>query len=107
MFIFTLEFKVPAEKRPDVVNTLRDSLIAPTNAQSGCIQYGLSSDTGNDDRLFLFAVWETQAALERHIHSDVFRIVLSVMEVAVEEPKINFHCVSFSEGMEFVERVRI
>lgn len=104
MIIVTLQLKVAPEKRLNVLKTIH-AMIGPTTVQSGCLHCGFYSNTQNDDELILFEEWESQAHLERHLHTDDFRKLLAAMETASEPPKISFNTVSSTEGIELAEKI--
>jgi quinol monooxygenase YgiN len=104
MIIATLRLKVLPEKRWDAIRVIH-SVIEPTLVQKGCIHCGLYSKTSDNDELILLEEWESKEGLEKHIRSDDFKKVLTALELASENPEINFHTVSSSENFELVEKL--
>ena len=56
--------------------------------------------------LGLVVAWDSQESLERHIRSELFWKVLSLMEMSSTRPDIRFHTVNRTTGLEAVERIR-
>ncbi|MFC1788730.1 putative quinol monooxygenase [Thermodesulfobacteriota bacterium] len=104
MIIVTLRLKVVPEKRWAVIKTVH-TIIGPTTVRSGCSHCSLYSNTSNDDELILLEKWESKEALERHLRSDEFRKIISVMETASEPPEIHFNTVTSIEGIELLEKI--
>jgi quinol monooxygenase YgiN len=58
------------------------------------------------DALFLVEEWESRPKFERHINSDQYRIILSLMEAAEQLPEIKINTVTKTEGLEAIVAVR-
>ena len=56
-------------------------------------------------RLLLLEEWDSRDDLEEHIRSDDFRKVLTVIDMASEPPKVEFHMDSHIRGMDFIQEV--
>jgi quinol monooxygenase YgiN len=50
--------------------------------------------------------WESRENLEHHIKSDLYRIILSLMELFGEPPQIKLNTISNTEGLEAIEALR-
>ncbi len=105
MVIFTLYLEVAPSERLSVLETIH-SIIGPTAVQKGCLSCGLYSNSQNDDELILLQKWKSQQDLEKHVRSDDFRKILTVMETAKRKPEINFITVGSKAGLELVEKIR-
>ena len=105
MVIFTLYLEVAPSERLSVLETIH-TIIGPTAVQKGCLSCRLYSNSQNDDELILLEKWKSQQDLERHIRSDDFRKILTVMETAKRKPEINFITVGSKAGLELVEKIR-
>jgi quinol monooxygenase YgiN len=51
--------------------------------------------------------WESQAALEAHLRSEMYGRILGALELSGGRPDIRFEHVSASEGIELIERQRL
>ena len=105
MIIFTLHLEVAPNERLNVLKTIH-TIIGPTAVRKGCLHCGLYSNSQNDDELILVEKWTSQQYLEKHIRSDEFRKILTVMEAAKKKPDINFITVESKAGLELVEKIR-
>ena len=105
MIIVILRLLVPPEKLSDAVQVIH-SIIGPTEADPDCMLCRLYSETEDNDSLVLLEEWTSQEGLERHIRSNDFRKVLTMMELARERPEIKFVRVSNTAGMELIEELR-
>lgn len=105
MIIVTLRIKVPGGRRKDFLDSAR--LIAgPTQVQPGCISCRFYQDLGDPDAVLFMEEWESRESLDHHIKSDLYRIVLSLMELSGEPPEIKLNIVSNTEGLEAIEALR-
>lgn len=59
---------------------------------------------GEDNTILYIEQWKTKEALYRHIQSDLYRRILTVMELAKEPPDISFS--EFEEGLELIQALR-
>jgi quinol monooxygenase YgiN len=101
----TLRILPPPERRIDVLEILR-SIQGKVATQRGCAAYHIYLEDGPDAAIVLVERWETEAALEAHLRSEQFRLILSALELAATAPEVCFDHVSGSEGMEVIERAR-
>jgi quinol monooxygenase YgiN len=88
-----------------VLEVLR-SIQGPVLAQPGCKAYHIYDEQGQEPAVVLVERWESRAALEAHIRSEIYRRILGAIELAGGPPEVSFDVVSGTEGMELVERLR-
>jgi len=50
--------------------------------------------------------WESTEALQQHIQSNIYSMILNAMELAAEVPEIRFYNVSETMGLEYIETLR-
>jgi quinol monooxygenase YgiN len=105
MVVGTLRILPPPERRAHVLEILR-SIQGKVATQRGCAAYRIYQEDGPDAAIVLVERWDTQAALEAHLRSERFRLVLGALELAASLPDVCFDHVSSSEGLELIERVR-
>jgi quinol monooxygenase YgiN len=105
MVIFTLHLKVAPNDRINIMKTIHP-IIGSTSVRKGCLHCGLYSNSQNDDELILLENWKSQQDMEKHIRSDDFRKILTVMEAAKKKPEISFITVESTAGLELVEKIR-
>jgi quinol monooxygenase YgiN len=105
LVVATLRVVVPTSKRQEILMTLR-SVLATTEVQSECERCRLYRDTQDDRAFLLVQEWTTQTALDRYLRSDLYRIILAVVETASEPPEISFDTLARRAGVEVVEIAR-
>jgi quinol monooxygenase YgiN len=105
MIRFSLQVTIPLGKKNEIVKTFHQ-IFSYMRVQPGCIQYKLYMCTENDDELLIIEEWNTLSCLEKHILSDEFDIVLSVIDMAIKEPIIRIDAKPQYQGMEFIKSVR-
>jgi quinol monooxygenase YgiN len=69
----------------DQLRTLLQSMLTPTRAEPGCKLYELYQSDSRE-RFYLYEIWESQSALDRHIATPHFRHLQQVVGEAVAEP---------------------
>ena len=105
MVIGTLSILPPPTRRADVLEILQ-SIQSPVATQRGCLACHIYQEDGPQAVIVLVERWDTQEALEAHLRSEHFRLVLGALELSASPPEVRFDHVSGSEGMELIERVR-
>ncbi len=95
----------PPYKHEELGRGLR-SLVGPMRVEAGCIGCRLFHDAADPNAFQLEAYWKTQDDLARHVRSEVYKKLLFLMEMGIEPPTIEFHEVSQTRGMDFIQSVR-
>lgn len=83
------------------------SLLLPAQLDGGCSGSRLYLDAVNSGSLFYLEDWTNPADLERELRSARFTRLLSVMEGAPQRPGLDFHFISQTRGLDYVEEVRL
>lgn len=96
---------LPPEKRKEALIILK-SVMQQTELASGCNCCRLYQDFSNKSAVMLEETWEDERELQRHLGSDNFLAVLLVMEMSPERPEVRFDVISYSTGMETIEKIR-
>jgi quinol monooxygenase YgiN len=81
-------------------------LSGPTRVEYGCISCELFQDTANPNAFRLECEWKTEADLVRHVRSEFYKQLLSLMELGAKPPRVQFHSVSGTRGLEFIQSSR-
>ena len=105
MIITTMRIKVPGERRKDFLDSAQ-LIIGPTRVQSGCIGCSFYQDLDEPDAILFVEEWESRESLDKHIKSDSYRVILSLMELSTENPEFKLNTISETEGLEAVEALR-
>jgi len=105
MIIETVGVTGSSAKNEELARGLR-SLLGPMRVEEGCVGCRLFQDSTNANSFRLEACWRTEDDLRRHVRSDVYKKLLVLIEMGAEPPTIEFHNVSDTRGMEFIQAVR-
>jgi quinol monooxygenase YgiN len=105
MVISTLRIVTAAKSRAQVVRTLIAQL-GPLRVQPGCLRCDLYQDIENRETVTLVEEWESQAELDHRLRSEEYRAVLETIELAQEQPIIQFDTVTRRAGLEIVASAR-
>lgn len=105
MIIECLGFTVAPQKREELRRALT-SMLGPTGAEAGCESCQLYQESSDANAFRFEAHWRSQNDLARHMLSDQYRALLVLMELSVEPPSIEFHTVSESRGLDFIQELR-
>ena len=105
MIIASLRFRVPHERQKIFLDAAK-LVLGPTKIKPGCIECRLYQDLDEPDALFLVEEWESRRKYERHINSEQYRIIISLMEASDQSPEIKINTISQTEGLEAIEAVR-
>ena len=105
MIIHLLRLKVSHRDRFNAVRTIQ-SLIGPTKARKECLTCSLYSHVDNDDELMLLQKWASQKALDNYVSSATYDLLLEGIELALEQPVVEFHKITSSSGLEYVAKTR-
>jgi quinol monooxygenase YgiN len=81
-------------------------LLGPTRVESGCVACHLYQDVTDPNHFRLECLWSTEADFLRHLRSDIYRQVLILMELSAEPPRVQFHHVADTHGLELVHATR-
>jgi quinol monooxygenase YgiN len=104
MIVATLRI-LPANRRADVLEVFR-AIQGPVLAQPGCIACHVYEEQGPEPTVVLVEKWESEAALQAHLRSEIYRRILGAIELSGSAPEISFDYVSATEGMDLIERAR-
>jgi len=94
---------------PTKYEQLRRALVAwagPTSVESGCLSCRILQESNEPQALCYQAQWKSQDDLVRHIRTEHYKRLLSLMDLGHEPPSIEFHTVADTKGLELIERTR-
>lgn len=95
--------------RPEKCLELKQSLLALAESmrkEKGCLSLDILNNIENDNNICLFEKWESQAALDDHLRSDGFTVLMGTKILLNQPPDITISEASSSSGWEAVEAVR-
>jgi len=105
MIVGTLRILPLPERRAEVLEVFQ-AIQGPVLAQLGCAACHIYEEQGPEPAVVLIESWETQEALERHLRSEAYRLILGAIELSDGQPEVRFDHVSATEGMELIRRAR-
>jgi quinol monooxygenase YgiN len=105
MVLATLRMLFSAEKFGEALKIL-SFISEQSSVQPGCLSSRVYRNGQNENVLMFEQLWNSQEDLERHLRSDAYRMVLLVLEMAIEKPEIRFDTILRSTGIETIERAR-
>ncbi|HEY6011553.1 MAG TPA: antibiotic biosynthesis monooxygenase family protein [Nitrospirota bacterium] len=100
-----IKMKVPAEKRKEVLQTVK-AILGPIRRERGCIRCNCYVDVEDESELFIEEEWETREDLERHLRSDHFSVLNGAMRLLSMEPDIRFNTIVSTAGLEAIIAAR-
>lgn len=105
MIIELLRISVPRGKREEFANTLA-SMVAPIEAQPGCLSCRVFEVWPQRDGLLIEARWESQEYLVCYLRSQTYKRLLLLSELGVAPPSVEFFTVVEFRGLDLVEDSR-
>jgi quinol monooxygenase YgiN len=105
MIIGTVRILPPVDRRADILEILR-FVQGRVRDQAGCSACRIYEEDDPNSALVLIEHWSSDEALEAHLRSDLYRRILSAIELSAGPPDISFEHVSATEGIEVIERSR-
>ena len=76
MIVLTVKYTCKSGKADDVLAVMRQMAPLVKQHEPGCRTYQISRSTENPDLLFLYEVYEDQAALDFHAQTDHFKQII-------------------------------
>jgi quinol monooxygenase YgiN len=105
MIILEIRTTVLPQKQMEFLQSYLTA-IPRVRKQAGCIRCNLLRDMEDGNSFMLIGEWQTQEALDRHIGSDQFGILMAAADVLCEQKEVELNAVSHTGGMEAIRRSR-
>jgi len=105
MIVVRITMNVLPEKQKELVQTLL-SMIGSMEAEADCLSYALFCNMEDKNLLNLLEEWQTRKALNQHLRSDMFGVLLGTKSLLIEPHGIHIYTIGQSEGMEAVHSAR-
>ena len=80
-------------------------LEGPTRARAGCRYVGTYRTSDGPAELVLVEEWDSREAMEAHVRSSDFRLVLAAMDASAREPVFQVDTIGAREGFECVAAI--
>jgi quinol monooxygenase YgiN len=101
MIVVRITMHVLPEKQKELVQTLL-SMVGTMEMETGCLSYALYCNMEDQNLLNLLEEWQTRKALNQHLRSDIFGVLLGTKSLLIEPHGIHIYTIGQSEGMEAV-----
>ena len=105
MIVVRITMNVLPEKQKELVQTLL-SRVGSMEMETGCLSYALYCNMEDQNLLNLLEEWQTRKALNQHLRSDIFGVLLGTKSLLIEPHGIHIYTIGQSEGMEAVHSAR-
>ncbi len=105
MIVFSLSICVPQSQRTEFLKGV-GVLLEPTRVLPGCLGCRLYADIEDSNAFTLVEEWASQKALDRHLSSSAYRMLVAAIELSTEPPAIRFDSVAHRAGIEVIEAAR-
>lgn len=102
----TIKMSVPADKRLEVLQTIK-SLLDPIRNQPGCLSCYCCVDAELEHIIILRQEWKTDKDLAAYLNSGHFNVLLGAMKLLFVEPEIRFNTIASTAGEEVIAAVRL
>lgn len=98
----TIKMTVPAEKRKEVLQTIK-AILGPIRLERGCVSCNCYVDVEDERVLFIEEEWKTRDDLESHLRSGHFSVLNGAMRLLRVAPDIRFNTIASTAGPEAIK----
>lgn len=105
VIISCVKLTAAPDRRQAILEVLR-FVVGLTRVKPGCLDCEVYEAHGRSHDLLYIEQWQSDEDLSRHIRSDLYRSILSAMELSHVHPEVVFYGVSETKGIEVIERLR-
>lgn len=100
-----VEWRVPIGQTRPIMMALQ-TLAADTRSRPGCIGCSVWTDLTNGGIVRYSENWRSEDDLRRRLQSETFMDLITLIEDAIQPPKVEFTLASGARGLDFVAEVR-
>ena len=101
MIDVTIKMTLPADKRKEVLTTIKD-LLGQIRHDHGCISCHCYVDVEEEDVVIFKQEWKDNEALATHLKSGHFKVLHGAMKLLSIEPEIRLNTVVAAQGVEAI-----
>lgn len=105
MVQFELRLVPPLQRVEEVIQALR-CFIGPTKAEPGYLSCAIYLNAEQSNSILYQERWVSWEALTSHVRMSRYASLIELMETAIEPPLLQFHDVSETRGIEFLQKIR-
>jgi quinol monooxygenase YgiN len=105
LIIESVRIAVAHQKREQMWRALT-AWAGPTEVEPGCLSCRILRGGSDAQALHYEAQWRTEEDLVRHLRSEHYKRLLSLIDLGCEPPLIEFHTVVETKGLDLIENAR-
>ncbi len=105
MVLSLIKMTAAPGKRQSLLEVLR-FVADQIRVKNGCVDCAVYEARDQKRTVLYVEQWQSREELDRHIQSDLYRRILTAIELSSERPEITFHEVSETKGLELIESLR-
>jgi quinol monooxygenase YgiN len=106
MILASVTIASGAGQRDELRRAMR-ALVGPIRVEPGCLDCRLYEDVEDPDAFTLVEEWADATDMERRLRSNDYRLLLQLMESSAKPPKVVFHVVEQTQGLDRVHQARL
>jgi quinol monooxygenase YgiN len=99
MFLAFVKMNARPEKRKEILQTIQ-SIVAQMRKENGCVDSNFYQNAENENNFVLIEEWETRNALDDHLRSVRFTVLMGARSLLSRPPEVTIHTVSQSSELE-------
>ena len=99
MILAFIKMNARPEKRKEILQTIQ-SIVAQMRKENGCVDSNFYQNAENENNFVLIEEWETRNALDDHLRSDIFTVLMGARSLLSRPPEVTIHTVSQSSELE-------
>ena len=99
MILVFIKMNVRSEKHKELLQTFQ-SIVAQMRTENGCVDSNFYQNAENENEFFLVEEWKTRKALDDHLQSVRFTVLMGAGSLLSRPPEIMIHPVSHSSELE-------
>ena len=103
--VSTANISVRPENRKELCLTVA-SLLNPIRREPGCVDYRFYSEAGDENSFLLMGEWENREALNQHLESKHFAVLLGSIGLLAKVSTVDFKLLSEMTGRHVPQNIR-
>ncbi|CAB1072170.1 hypothetical protein D1AOALGA4SA_1461 [Olavius algarvensis Delta 1 endosymbiont] len=98
MILAFIKMNVRPEKNKELLQTFQ-SIVSQMRKEPGCLESNFYQNSENENDFFLVEAWETRKALDDHLQSVRFTVLIGAGSLLSRPPEVMIHAVSQSSEL--------
>jgi quinol monooxygenase YgiN len=88
---------VAPDKRKEIMQTFK-AMLGPIRRLQGCLGCNCYVDIESENNILFIEEWRTREALDSHLQSNHFGVLVGAMKLLTQEPVIRFNTIESTAG---------